>query len=219
MSVGFETDPNEPLPATGNFFQKSMANHFAGLGPVWDHVVADYKRPALETRWWHASNEEADRRQTSQLIAYAVTNAPTIVTYGWLMVEYELDFMYPELESLIGQENFDESINITTSPALAVNDPITATFSNSIGARILETIYTLGAGSSGYRAAGQNFDIVAGQAIFWAFSEAVSQWRAYRTLEGARTGSGNILTLNVRGVAEYAFAFKVRRLISSLTAT
>lgn len=216
VSIGFETDPNEPIPATGNFFQRSLANHYSTLGPVWAGCKATYVRPSQETRWWHCSMEESERRQTSQLMAYGVTNSST-TGLGWLMVQYEIEFMYPELENQIGAENFSGDTFVTGNPAVAVDGQVRATFANDTAARLIETVYQGTSNLIEFRSSGQNFDIAPGQAIYWAYSELASAWLAYRTLEAARAGAGAVTKI-INSLAANALAGAFRcRVVSRVT--
>lgn len=193
VAIGFETDPNEPIPATGNFFQRTLANHYSALTPVWSGTTADYIRPSVEHRWWHCSMEESDRRQTSQMMAFAVTNA-SINEVGFLALTYEIEFMYPELEAAFGQENFSQETVLNSSPAIAANGSLTAGFSNTAQVRLLETINASGTDIGDLRSGGTNFTLAPGQSLFWAFVEGVG-FTAYRTLEAARVGQSPVITL------------------------
>jgi hypothetical protein len=193
VAIGFETDPNEPVPANGNFFQRTLANHYSALTPVWNAASADYVRPAVESRWWHCSMEESDRRQTTQMMAYAVTNSP-VDEIGFLTLSYELELMYPELEASIGQENFSNSTVMNSNPSRAVNDPIVAGFNNADQVRLIETINSSGADVGDLRSGGSNFTLSPGQSLYWAFLEA-GGFTAYRTIEAARVGSSPVTTL------------------------
>lgn len=217
VSIGFETDPNEPIPAESGFYQRSMSNIYASLGPVWAEQSTSYQRPVLETRWWHASMEESDRRQTSQLMAYAVTDAST-TSLGWLMAEYEIDFMYPELEFPIGQENFSGTTFIGSSPSIAPGAPLEATFTGASGVRLMETIYTGLGAINDLRAGNTNFNLTPGQNVFWAYDDVAATFRAYRTESGARTNTG-LITKITAALAANALAGVFRtRVISRSTA-
>lgn len=217
VGFGFETDPNEPLPATGNFYQRTLTNAYSTLGPVWSGGVTSYNRPREETRWWYCSMEDAERRQTSQLTAFAVTNSPAS-EIGFLVAEYDIEFMYPELENLIQTENFDNTITVSASPALSVLDPITVTFDNSQDLRLVETIFSgSGAFVGQLRQGGADFNLTPGQTLFWAFVDGVA-WRAFRTLEGARIGANPILTRVPQAVGWLNALFKCRAISRSFSA-
>nr|WRQ65371.1 structural protein [Tolivirales sp.] len=193
VGIGFETDPNEPIPATGNFFQRTLANHYSALGPVWAATTADYIRPSVETRWWHCSMEESDRRQTTQMMAFAVTNA-AVDEIGFLTVTYDIEFMYPELEASIGQENFSQESVLTSNPAIGALGQLTGGFSNTANVRLIETINAAGTDLGGLRTGGSDFTLAPGQSLFWSFLEGVG-FVAFRTIEAARIGTSPVLSI------------------------
>lgn len=216
MSIGLETDPNEALPAGGDFYQRSLANRYSTLGPIWSPMAVDYSRPSKDVRWYHCSTIGGTLRDSTQLVAYAVTDSGlaqgAFARKGYLMVEYDVEFMYPELEQVIGAENFSGSTEILTSPVIAAGDPLTADFSNSIGARVIETKLASGVPITGLRAGGSDIVLEPGGSIFWRYVETLGRWVAYLTEEAVRSGVAAEAIVAVAGLAVNALQnrFKAR---------
>lgn len=122
--------------------------------------------------------------------------------------------MYPELETNVTVENFDNSINVVGSAALSALDPVTVVFDNPSNLRLVETVFSGSGTIPGLRQGGTDFDLSPGQSLFWAFVDGVA-WRAFRTLEGARIGANPIITRFVQSAGWLNSLFKCRALSRS----
>jgi hypothetical protein len=220
ISVGFETDPNEGIPAGANFFQQSLSNAYSNLGPIWAQVDVSYLKPGVDFRWWHCSVEEGNTREVNQMYAYAVSNVPVIgaatTTVGHLTCSYEIEFMYPEKEAITGQGNFGDTV-ITSSGATTAGTPVSAQFSNA-DARILEGQFTDAFTPLTFREKGRNFRIDAGDSLFFGYNDNGSNWLVYSTLEAARLGGEGAAALGVLTLNYLVDRFLIRPLSAGLTA-
>lgn len=100
VALVVETDPNEALPVllAAGAPQQFSNSQFAAMGPVWAPLSVTYRREKDDAKLYYSSpSSTTDVRETSQAKVMLWSDwGDTNIGYVWL--EYEIDFYYPELE-------------------------------------------------------------------------------------------------------------------------
>lgn len=193
LLIAVETDPDEPIPATANGMARAMNNQFSAMGPVWGNFAIDYARVPSDLAFYTASQiNESSRQVTSQFIAYALTNNTTLnLNLGNMLIEYDIEFAYPELENVDGgRQYFGE--NTVSFLSAAANAAITVDSTTITGLlnttdKIIELRPLSNLVSSYVINTGDWYDIAKGYVMYLAYSGAT--WTAFATLEAAKTGT------------------------------
>lgn len=162
--VELETDEDAAADVT-----VAMNHQYSAMGPVWAGQELTYVRPTQDPKAYILTDSGAgNRNDMSQGKIYSISFAPAAL-YGFLTIEYDVVFMYPELESGYGGQQFEKSLaNIPITPAngTIVANPTWA----SAGVKIAEVVIN-------------NFDLKAGSTLYTGWDGAA--WCLYENLEQA----------------------------------
>jgi len=214
IAIGVEPDPTEVLPANANFYARTLNMQFSSMGPVWSAQSTTYRRNVQDHAWYFASLlGETSKRENVQAVAFAVTNAPQTGSgqlLGHFMVEYVVDFIYPELEQLDGGEQFSEAVTVGNN-AVAASTPLVSQISGALGADIVES--RLVTDIPDLLKEGASLILRAGQSLFWAFDG--TNWRAYADLGSALVKNAPLVTTVARAIGFLNGRTFNRRLIAA----
>lgn len=186
----------------------AMNHQYAGMGPLWAGHELTYRRPAQDPTTYVLSSQDASSRAaTSQGKICCVSYTAGSSLCGYLTIEYDVTFMYPELETgYSGQQYEPSTANV---PVLGPNSNIIVTPSwSSAGVKVAEVV--LNANLTGtVNAAGSAFDFPTGSTLYTAWDGVA--WLLYENLEQALTTVNPLRT--VAGyVAPFILNYWVRRL-------
>lgn len=107
LAYGIEIDPEDDLPGKGGVvdttIRQCLNSPYSQVASVWQSSQAVWARNRLDTALHQAS--VVDGKYSTPGYAYAYTNASGLL--GYLLVEYDVTFLYPELDirSVISTEN------------------------------------------------------------------------------------------------------------------
>lgn len=188
----------------------ALNHQYAAMGPVWSGHEITYHRPTQDpTAYILTSQGVGDRTSVSQGKICCVAFAPASL-YGYLTIEYDVVFMYPELETGYSGQQFEQTT--AAVPILAANSNIIATPSwSSAGVKAAEIVIN-GSLPGLVNAAGNTHDFPTGSVLYTAWDGVA--WLLYGNLEQALA-----LVNPLRTAAGYAAAFTLNYWVRRLTKT
>lgn len=189
----------------------AMNHQYAAMGPVWAGHELTYRRPSQDpTTYLLSSNGVGDRNIITQGKICCTSYAPGDGLMGYLTIEYDVTFMYPELETGYPGQQFEASS--ASVPVLGPNSNIIATPNwSSTGVKAAEIVIN-GSMNGTVNAAGNAHDFPTGSTLYTAWDGAA--WLLYENLEQALA-----LVNPLRTVAGYASIFTLRYWVRRLTKT
>lgn len=175
--VELEIDESAQTTVTG-----ALNHQFAALGPAWAPHQLTYRRPKEDPKAYILSDKSvANRNDMSQGKVISVSSADGPQVFGYLSIEYDVVFMYPELEYGYGGEQYIQTS--ATIPVLAPGANITTTPTwTSTNIKVAEL--TLGdVLPNCVNAAGSTFNFSLGDVLYTAWDGVT--WLLYENLEQA----------------------------------
>jgi hypothetical protein len=169
-------------------------------------ATVTFKRNAKDTQWYSANTADTgDFRLTCQgnIVTYVSSGITT--PPGFIVVEYDVEFLYPELEALDAGTQYAPTI--ITTPGTAGTLKVTGgLFNNStngdvylakvaasptnVSGLVTDVMATIGAGTDQFKlTAGDNLWLAS-----WMDSGTLKTF-AYKALEDARAGSFNSINI------------------------
>lgn len=207
ISCYLELEADENVATT----QVQSLNHqYSFLGPAWAVGELHYTRPAQDPTTYYLTNKgSAERTELTQGKAVFVAGSSAEATYGIATIEYDVVFMYPELESGFPGEQYTPSWGVV--PIQAAGDPVVAApVWPSVGEKVAEVVLNRPLTGVFQTAAGNTYDLPIGSLLYTAWDGV--NWLMYLTLSGALA-----TTSPLRWVAANAAAFnlgyQVRKLV------
>lgn len=160
----------------------ALNHQFSALGPAWASHSVTYRRPPQDPRAYVLTDRAvANRNDLSQGKIVCVSTADGPQAFGYLSIEYDVVFMYPELESGYPGEQFIATS--ATIPILAPGSNIIASpnwFSTNVKvAEVVLNEVLLGC----VNAAGSAFDFAIGNVLYTAWDGVA--WLLYENIEQA----------------------------------
>lgn len=206
VAVYVETDPAEKLslslPVISNM-------QYSRIGPTWQNLSVPFKTDKDDKSVYFCSVAgSTERRENTQFLVAASTYGVTVpapapnIDVGWLEIEYEVKFMYQELEMGSGGVQFipeDYQVNTATAGGTVslsfTNMPVGTKVAEMrivepVGATADERTVHFGTGTS------NTMELVPGIAIYVAWTGGV--WAAYATLAAARVLGAALQWKNAR---------------------
>lgn len=186
----------------------AMNHQYAAMGPVWAGHELTYRRPPQDpTTYILTDKGVGNRNDMSQGKVVVVAQAPSAL-YGYLTVEYDVVFMYPELETGYPGEQFE--LSSASIPVLAANSNILAPPAwTSAGVKVAEAVLVNNLVGT-QNAAGNVYDFLAGSVLYTAWDGVA--WLLYENVESALALVNPLRTIAGFG-AGYFLQYYVRRLV------
>lgn len=189
---------------------QSLNHQYSFLGPAWAPGEVTYVRPAQDPTTYYLTNKgSAERTDLTQGKAVFVAGSSAEASFGYAIIEYDVVFMYPELESGYSGEQYQASWGAV--PIQGAGDPVVATPAwASVGVKVAEVVLNRPLTGVFQSAAGNTYDLPVGSLLYTAWDGV--NWLLYQTLSGALA-----TTSPLRWVAANAAAFnlgyQVRKLV------
>lgn len=137
VALYVELEAEEPI-ATSPVV--ALNHQHSVLGPIWSTMQVEYRRPAHDATVYFLSNTSTASREATTQARVAVLGGFTSHK-GYISIEYDVVFMYPELEMNYPGEQYQYSVGSATTPTL--NNPvILGTPPNSAGVKLVELVLT-----------------------------------------------------------------------------
>lgn len=205
MYVELEAEePITPSPIIALNHQHSV------LGPIWSTMAVSYKRPAHDpTVYFLTATSTQSREQTTQA-RVAVLGDVTNHT-GYISIEYDIVFMYPELEVKYAGQQYEAAT--ATCAVAAANAPLVfAPVWDSVGVKVAEVVLSKDLPDSCYSFAPLNsYSFKSGDKMYTAWDG--NNWVLFENLASA-LALDNILKWTT-GVAAFTVDYYVRRLLKN----
>lgn len=200
-TVFVETDPDERLPVGPGSVGRVLNYQFVKTGAIWQQFSCQYRRNVDDREWYIASAVATSRANNVQATVGVLCDGPDNTTVGRLLISYEVEFIYPELEYVDGGLQYFQTTGMELNAAAAGADMVAnvALAGLPANARFCEIRPETNLPSAFVQAVGNWFDALAGQAIYLGFTGTT--WLVYRTLESARANSGNLKWTNAVAAA------------------
>ncbi|APG75960.1 hypothetical protein [Wenzhou sobemo-like virus 1] len=202
-----ETDADEKIPGGDvNAITRAMNGSFSVLTPVWQYACSEYKRDPDDKTWYVATAYgSGSRAESTQFISYGVTDTSLTGAFGRVVIDYDIEFLYPELEFVDGGSQYTRSVLSFNSAA--INTPVLASMTVP-NAQIIE-IRNLGTTilQSTYQRINDYFDFAPGSVAYLALQGAY--WVLCRTLDAAKSGNGLTWTSAVASTIPISVGYRV----------
>lgn len=160
----------------------ALNHQFSAMGPAWAPHEVHYRRPPQDPKAYILTDRAVgNRNDLSQGKVVSVSTADGPQAFGYLSIEYDVVFMYPELESGYPGEQFVQTS--ATIPILAPGSNIIAT-PNWLSAGVKAAEIVLEEVLIGcVNAAGSTFDFAVGSVLYTAWDGVA--WLLYENIEQA----------------------------------
>lgn len=160
----------------------ALNHQYAAMSPAWAGHEVTYKRPPQDPTTYILTNKAVgDRSQLSQAKIVSIASADGPQTLGYLSIEYDVTFMYPEIEFGFAGRQFTSSSG--TIPVLAPNANIVCAPNwDSNGMRVAEIVLDEVLQDT-VNAAGATFNFGIGDVLYTAWDGV--NWLLYQSLEAA----------------------------------
>lgn len=217
VTLAVETDPEERIPVGTGFEARVMNYQFASMGQCSERVMLEYRRDPQDGSWYFSTQTgHPTRTECSQGIVFAHVSGAADTVFGGLLIEYDIDFLYPELEYSDGGAQYKQAA-VDLVPTTVANQNAEAnmtaaqlpTNTKLVEIRVANNLVSMniGGGSNWY-------DPVAGSLIYAALIG--TQWLLFPALDMARSGANPLKISNIQTTGLNVGRF-VRPLIAGLT--
>lgn len=207
VSMYLEFESNES--AATNHVQ-SLNHQHAALGPKWAPLTITYHRPKEDPTVYYLTNNGAgsSREDLSQAKACFVSGDDVVSVFGYVSIEYDVTFMYPELETGYAGEQYEWS-QANYPGALAGDLVTTAPAWVSTNVKVAEIVLEQNLPTVFALLSGNPYNYVVGSVLYTAWDGA--NWLLFNTLDGAAALGAPLKWLN--NVVAGAIKYRVRRLL------
>ena len=189
----------------------ALNHQYAAMGPSWAPHEVHYRRPPQDPKAYILTdNAVGNRNDLSQGKIVCVSTYDGYQVFGYLSIEYDVVFMYPELESGYPGEQYQ--VSSAAVPVIAPNSNIVSAPNwTSAGIKVAEIILNEPLNNTS-NAAGSLFNFGIGSVLYTAWDGA--NWLLYQNIEQA------LATVNplrsVPGLAAFTLNYFVRKLTREL---
>lgn len=185
----------------------ALNHQYAALGPAWSGHEVHYRRPPQDPKAYYLTDRVVgNRSDMSQGKIVCVSSADGPQAFGYVSIEYDVVFMYPELEPGYPGEQYVQSS--ATIPVLAPGSNILTNPNWShVGARVAEVVLEEVLPGC-FNAAGATIDFAIGSVLYTAWDGVA--WLLYQNLEQALSLVNPIRT--TAGLAGTTLNYFVRKL-------
>lgn len=215
VAMAVETDADERLPSGVDALQRMLNTYSSVMGPVWQPNKMLFSRNTADTKWYSASMlGHSQRSDVTQFLIYALSEGTINGIIGRIILEYDIEFIYPELEFVDGGSQFTDGgalINATSNagePLLFDSGSNPTLFA---GRKVIEwrpnfSIVTNLVMNT------DPVEIVRGGLYYVAWANSV--WSIYLSYEAAKAGVSPVRTSVLRNAGFFALTGFVRPLLS-----
>lgn len=204
--VGIYFEP-EVYDEVVNSVAAVLTHHNSIAGPVWGPLTCTYKRaPSDQTSYLCTEKAGVERGLMTQCKA-AVISESGLTTLGLLAIEYDITFMYPELEfGFTGEQYISTSATLT-----AAANGIIATVPtwNSLSVKVVELVIGNPIIGLFVNNVSNTYDYLSGSLIYSAWDG--TSWRLYPDLASALAKNGPLSS--VAAIAGVIYAYYMRKLV------
>jgi len=213
IALAIETDPDERLPADADAVTRTMNNQFSGLGSVWAPLDVMFRRDPKDQDWYKASILGEDVREAvTQFLVYAVTDVTNLANsaLGRLVIEYDIEFMYPELEVQDGGSQYQATQINTVAGVAGAPLEIDTSGSPSLftGSQVVEFRPVGDVATTLVVNQGNNtFNIKRGQMLYASYSGKSAgggSWQAFISYASAKTATSPLVWASAAAVTSIA---------------
>lgn len=197
-------EPISPSPVVALNHQHSI------LGPIWATMQVEYRRPSHDATVYYLSNTSTTSREATTQARVAVLGGVTSHK-GYVSIEYDVVFMYPELEVNYPGEQYVYATGAATTPT-AGSPVLLGPPPSSNGIKLAEIILTKDLPQPVYSFAPLNaYEFKKGDKLYTAWDG--NNWTLFETLSSALS-LDNFLKWSTTA-ASYTASFYVRKLLKS----
>lgn len=189
----------------------ALNHQYAAMGPAWASHEVHYRRPPQDPKAYYLTDRVVgNRSDMSQGKIVCLSNADGPQAFGYVSIEYDVVFMYPELEAGYPGEQYVQSS--ATIPVLAPGSNIIASPNwGSVGSRVAEIVLEEILPGC-FNAAGATIDFAIGSVLYTAWDGVA--WLLYQNLEAALSLVNPIRTS--AGLPGTTLNYFVRKLVSGI---
>lgn len=207
ISMYLEFEANEII---GTNHLQSLNHQYSALGPRWAPMEITYHRPKEDpTVYYMTSNAQGSGREDlTQAKAVFVSGDDSSAVFGFASIEYDVTFLYPEIETGYAGEQYEWSQ--ATYPSVVAESVIETTPAwSSGGVKVAELVLDQNMPTVFVNALNNQFNFLAGAVIYTAWDGY--NWLLYNTVEAAATLAEPLKW--VAGTASGILRYRVRRLL------
>jgi len=189
----------------------ALNHQYSAMGPAWAPHEVHYRRPPQDPKAYYLTDRVVgNRSDMSQGKIVCLSNADGPQAFGYISIEYDVVFMYPELEPGYPGEQYVQSS--ATIPVLAPGSNILTNPNWShVGARVAEVVLEEVLPGC-FNAAGATVDFAIGSVLYTAWDGVA--WLLYQNLEQALSLVNPIRT--TAGLAGTTLNYFVRKLTNGI---
>lgn len=175
--VELEIDENAQTNVIG-----ALNHQYSAMGPAWATHEVHYRRPAQDPKAYLLTDRSVSNRNDmsqGKIISVATADGPQ--AFGYLSIEYDVVFMYPELESGYPGEQYQQTsaaIPILGPGSNIIAAPNWASAGVKVAEIVLEEVLT-----GCVNSAGSTFDFAVGALLYTAWDGVA--WLLYENIEQA----------------------------------
>lgn len=160
----------------------ALNHQYSAMGPAWATHEVHYRRPAQDPKAYLLTDKSVgNRNDMSQGKIISVSTADGPQAFGYLSIEYDVVFMYPELESGYPGEQYQQSsanIPVLAPGANIVASPNWTSAGVKVAEIVLEEVLL-----NCINAAGSTFNFAIGSLLYTAWDGVA--WLLYENIEQA----------------------------------
>nr|WRQ65053.1 structural protein [Tolivirales sp.] len=208
VALYVELEAEEPIatsPVTALNHQHSV------LGPIWATSTVEYRRPVHDATTYFLSNTSTGSREATTQARVAVLGDLTSHT-GYISIEYDVVFMYPELELNYAGEQYQHADGSATTPT--INTPVVlGTPPSSSGVKLVELILTKDLPEAVYSFSANNaYNFTRGMKLYSAWDG--NNWTVFESLASAMS-LDNFLKWSATSGSSFTGSYFVRKLLKT----
>ncbi len=201
-----ELEAEEPIT---NSPVLALNHQHSVLGPIWSTLSVEYRRPAHDATVYFLSNTSTSSREATTQARVAVIGDVTAHT-GYISIEYDVVFMYPELEANYPGEQYVHANGSSTTPT-ADAPVLLGTPPASQGVKLVELILTKDLPEPVYSFAANNaYNFTAGSKLYSAWDG--NNWTVFESLASAQS-LDNFLKWSATAGNSFLPSYFVRKLL------
>lgn len=171
---------------------QALTHMTSGMAPVWQNFSISARTPKEDPTTYFCTQKAAvERALLSQGKVVAVSTCPTQLTQGYLRIDYDITFFYPELETNNPGEQYRKST--LTMTAAANNTIISPPVLPSVGVKLFEVTVMNTLGAMFVADPSNPYTYAAGSLLYTAWDGFV--WRLYPDIASATTKSGPLASV------------------------
>nr|WRQ65017.1 structural protein [Tolivirales sp.] len=160
----------------------ALNHQYAAMGPAWSSHEVHYRRPPQDPKAYYLTDRVVgNRSDMSQGKIVCLSNAVGPQAFGYVSIEYDVVFMYPELEPGYPGEQYQQTtaaIPVLAAGSNIITNPAWSSAGVKVAEVVLEEVLT-----GCFTAAGSTYDFFVGSVLYTAWDGVA--WLLYQNLEQA----------------------------------